>query len=42
MGVDMEPYGPFEEGQVIRLPEANATMLVDLGFAQPLGDTDKR
>lgn len=34
MGVDMEAYGPFENGDVVELPEDNANVLVDRGSAE--------
>lgn len=33
IGVDMEKYGPFEKGQVVSLPLANAEQLIKMGVA---------
>lgn len=36
MGVDLESYGPFEEGDVVTVPEDNADVLVEQGNAEVL------
>jgi len=36
MGVDLESYGPFEEGDVVTVPEDNADVLVEQGNADVL------
>jgi len=36
MGTDLEPYGPFEEGETVKLPEENAKILVNRGNAEEL------
>lgn len=34
MGTDLEPYGPFEEGEEAAIPEENAEILVNRGNAE--------
>lgn len=34
VGSDMKNYGPFERGDVVTVPEANARMLVEKGMAK--------
>jgi DNA replication initiation complex subunit (GINS family) len=36
MGTDLEPYGPFEEGEEASIPEENAEILVNRGNAEVL------
>lgn len=36
MGTDLEPYGPFEEGEEAAIPEENAEILVNRGNAEVL------
>ncbi len=36
MGTDLEPYGPFEEGEEVLVPEQNAEVLADQGKAEPV------
>lgn len=34
MGVDLEEYGPFNEGDIVEIPEDNADILVNRGNAE--------
>ncbi|MCJ7479301.1 MAG: hypothetical protein MUP63_03950 [Candidatus Nanohaloarchaeota archaeon QJJ-7] len=34
MGTDLQPYGPFEEGEEVEVPEENAEVLEDQGKAE--------
>lgn len=34
MGVDLEAYGPFDEGEEVAVPEKNAEVLIDQGKAE--------
>lgn len=34
VGSDMKNYGPFERGDVVTIPEANAKMLIEKGIAK--------
>lgn len=36
-GTDLEEYGPFDEGDIVRLPEDNFKVLNDLGFVEKVG-----
>lgn len=36
MGTDLEPYGPFEDGEEAAIPEENAEILVNRGNAEVL------
>ncbi|WP_425607402.1 hypothetical protein [Halomontanus rarus] len=33
-GTDLRVYGPFEKGDIVRLPEAEADILADRGYAR--------
>jgi len=35
MGIDLEGYGPFEEGDTAELPGDNAEILINRGIAEP-------
>jgi len=37
-GMDLEVYGPFEEGEEVEVPKVNAEILVDRGNAEYLDD----
>lgn len=34
LGIDMKTYGPFEKGDIAKLPEENAKILVERGLAE--------
>ena len=36
MGTDLESYGPFEEGEEVKIPEDNAEILVNRGNAEEI------
>ena len=36
-GTDLEPYGPFDEGDIVRLPADNAEVLESRGFIKQFG-----
>ncbi len=37
MGTDLESYGPFEEGEEVKVPAENAEILVNRGSAEKIG-----
>lgn len=36
-GTDLRAYGPFDEGDIVRMPPANADILSDRGFVERYG-----
>lgn len=36
MGTDLEPYGPFEAGEKVKVPEENAEILINRGNAEEI------
>jgi DNA replication initiation complex subunit (GINS family) len=36
VGADMHNYGPFREGDVANIPEANARLLLERGMARKM------
>jgi DNA replication initiation complex subunit (GINS family) len=34
LGADLKTYGPFEKGDIAKLPEENAKILIEKGLAE--------
>ena len=34
IGIDEEEYGPFEKGEIAEIPEDNAKLLIEKGYAE--------
>lgn len=38
LGTDLERYGPYDNGEIVEVPEDNAEILVNRGSAEYVGE----